>query len=91
MPQCFADDNAVTLLPIAHEYQIDPLMKRCEAVLMEQRKPRLQVIALAERYQLDSLLRTSVEACAKNLDSFSIEQQSHSVTVTEGSLLQIYK
>jgi len=52
---CSAEDNNVAvLLPLAREYQIDDLTKRCEQFLLC-RKPSVRSLVLAEEFSLETL------------------------------------
>ncbi|XP_067933311.1 kelch-like protein 2 [Watersipora subatra] len=61
------DEMATKLLPLADEYQIDGLKTKCIDVLMKQQNPRLEIITLADKYGLSSLLETALNHCAATL------------------------
>ena len=48
------DDNVAVLLPLAREYQIDDLTKRCEQFLLC-REPSVHSLVLAEEFSLRTL------------------------------------
>jgi hypothetical protein len=50
----FADDNVELILPLAHEYQIEKVLDRCESILMSQASS-VKNFNLAQKYNLRKL------------------------------------
>ena len=50
----FGDENVAVLLPLAREYQIDDLTKRCEHFLLC-RESSVRSLVLAEEFSLGTL------------------------------------
>lgn len=91
---CVLDEKAVTLLPLAHEYQIEILIRRCETVLREQQNTSLETLTLAEKYDLPTLLQETVTACAKRLTAWELHQQRElpvNQDLTDSAMLKVYK
>ena len=50
----FADDNVDILLPLAHEYEVNHVLKMCEKFL-KTKLPTLKILLLADQYMLTDL------------------------------------
>ena len=71
------EEDAIALLPISEEYQIDKLKKVCIAELMKLSKPRLEYVAIAMQYQADNLKQAAMASCANKLRLGDIIKQRH--------------
>ena len=52
------------MLPLAEEYQLTHLKTICQETLLKYSTPRLEFVALAERYDLSQLLEQAINDCA---------------------------
>jgi len=59
------DDNVAVLLPLAREYQIDGLTKRCEDFLLCQ-EPSVHSLVLAEEFSLKTLEKKCLEYVSRS-------------------------
>lgn len=82
------------MLPFAEEYQMLNLKETCARELTKMAKPRLEILTLAERYNLSQLLQKAIDSCACKLEPGEIERQLKmpiNEGLSDGSVLKIYK
>ena len=70
------EDNVAVLLPLAREYQIEDLTKRCEQFLLC-REPSVRSLALAEEFSLETLEKQCISYV--NRSQFLQSAKSYSV------------
>ena len=88
------DEMAATLLPLAEEYQLKNLKSKCASELSKLQKPRLELVTLAEKYDVPELLDKAINSCATNLtpDEISLQQQKpENADISDGALLRIFR
>ncbi|XP_067939570.1 kelch repeat and BTB domain-containing protein 4-like [Watersipora subatra] len=86
------DQNAMKLIPLAEEYQIPRLKRECVRVLLQSNTPNIDVVFLAELYNIPDLVTSSTKLCAE-LPTSEIEEhfEAHPDRhISSLSLLQIY-
>ena len=63
------------LLPLGEEYQMTNLKKACEEELLRYKTPRLELVTLADKYNLPDLLKKASDDCVQEISTNSIEEQ----------------
>lgn len=88
------ESNVDFLLPLAHEYQINKLIKRCEEVLVEQvgenQKTAVDRLITAQSYSLKNLQAHCIEV-AKNIDVKTLKRYDKEASVSQASYFEIFK
>ena len=70
------------------------LRELCVDELMKQTKPSLEIVGLAEKYELPQLLEKSIKGCADKISPNELEASQKNCVdwkVTDSSLLKIYR
>lgn len=71
----FLDAKATILLPIACEYQVEKLKNDCIKELMKMAYPRLELVTLAHRFDLEELPNKATGACVSRVHSGTLAKQ----------------
>ncbi|KAF6016501.1 hypothetical protein EB796_025187 [Bugula neritina] len=69
-----SDEKAVALLPLADEYKMELLKEDCESMLLKV-PPRLELVTLAHKYNLENLLRHAKQQSVTSLSHTQLEKQ----------------
>ncbi|KAF6016503.1 hypothetical protein EB796_025189 [Bugula neritina] len=69
-----SDEKAVALLSLADEYKMELLKQDCESMLLKV-PPRLELVTLALKYNLENLLKHAKQQCVKDLTHTQLEKQ----------------
>ncbi|KAF6021638.1 hypothetical protein EB796_020055 [Bugula neritina] len=69
-----SDEKAVDLLSLADEYKMELLKQDCESMLLKV-PPRLELVTLALKYNLENLLRHAKQQCVTSLSHTQLEEQ----------------
>ena len=83
----FSDDNVYQLLPLAEEYQVAEVKKRCEEFLLT--KPgSMELLVTAQCYNLTSLLQKCIEF-ARTKSFAELQSDPYYKTLEPDNLIQI--
>ena len=72
-----SDQKVTALLPLADEYQIAGLKQLCVTELKKFAVPRLEYVSVGIIYNLDDLVSTAIDTCAKKLGLEEIDRQQN--------------
>lgn len=97
------DDDAFRLIPMAHEFEIAPLLKACEFTVTQSfykmRKGKrsgsvpidvcIQYLIVADKHKFKDLLEMCMEECVSNDNPFTNKNISESSSLSEGVKVHI--